>query len=334
MINKLYTIIKQYIKDNVAFLITLLAIILAFNINLPWSVYAPGGIISIDERLSGSNYKSDGSINLTYVTFVKGNIPSVLMGLILPSWDLVDNDDLKSSNEDLEDANKRNVIYLHESISNATYVAYNYAGIEPNITKTSYFIFYKDPKSQTNLKVGDKVTKCNGKEITSLTELVTYLENTTSDTVKIEYVRDNKTHESEEKLYRDKNNKNKLGVAITTIYEYSNTPDIKYHEDDNESGSSGGLMLSLAYYNALVKDDITNGKKICGTGTISLDGVVGEIGGVKYKLAGAEKNKCDVFLVPSDNYEEAKKVKKEHDYKIKIIESRTFSQVLEDLKEL
>lgn len=334
MINKLYTLIKEYIKNNLGFIITLIAIILVFQINLPWSVYAPGGIISIDERLSGSSYESNGSINLTYVTFVKGNIPSVLMGLILPSWDLVDNDDLKSSNEEMEDANKRNVIYLYESISNATYVAYTNAGIEPNITKTSYYIFYKDPKSKTDLKVGDKITKCDDKEITSLLDFVTYVENAKNDTVKIEYVRDNKTKVTEEKLYHDDKGNNKLGVAITTIYEYDNIPNIKYREDDNESGSSGGLMLSLAYYNALVKEDITNGKKICGTGTISLDGTVGEIGGVKYKLAGAEKNKCDVFLVPSDNYQEAINVKKDNNYKIKIIKSSNFNQVIEDLKKI
>lgn len=334
MINKLYTIIKEYIKNNIGFIITLLVIILVFQINLPWSIYAPGGIISIDKRLSGSNYKSDGSINLTYVTFIKGNIPSLLMGLILPSWDIVDNDDLKSSNEELEDANKRNVIYLYESISNATYVAYNKAQIEPNITDTSYYLFYKDPKSKTDLKIGDKITKCDDKKITSLIDLVNYIENTDKESVKLEYIRDDKTYETEEQLYRDSNGSNKLGVAITTIYSYDNKPNIKYHEDESEAGSSGGLMLTLAYYNALVEEDITRGKKICGTGTISLDGTVGEIAGIKYKLAGASKNKCDVFLVPTDNYKEAIKEKKDNNYQINIIESINFDQVLEELKKL
>ena len=33
---------------------------------------------------------------------------------------------------------------------------------------------------------------------------------------------------------------------------------------DSEAGSSGGLMLSLAIYDAIVKDDLTKGKKIAG----------------------------------------------------------------------
>ena len=59
----------------------------------------------------------------------------------------------------------------------------------------------------------------------------------------------------------------------------------------------------------IVDEDITKGKTVVGTGTIDIDGNVGAIGGVKYKLIGAVKNKADVFLVPKDNYEEAIEVK-------------------------
>ena len=38
---------------------------------------------------------------------------------------------------------------------------------------------------------------------------------------------------------------------------------------------------------------------------ISLDGTVGEIDGIKYKIMGAAKNKVDIVFVPSANYEEA-----------------------------
>ena len=53
-------------------------------------------------------------------------------------------------------------------------------------------------------------------------------------------------------------------------------------------------MLTLAIYNSLVDKDITKGKKVVGTGTIEEDGSVGSIGGVKYKLNGAVRQKADV----------------------------------------
>ena len=90
--------------------------------------------------------------------------------------------------------------------------------------------------------------------------------------------------------------------------------------------------MSLAIYNYLVEEDITKGKKIVGTGTIDQDGIVGKIGGVEYKLLGAEKKGCDVFLVPLENYEEAAKVKEENNLKINVIAVKNFDEAIEALK--
>ena len=64
-------------------------------------------------------------------------------------------------------------------------------------------------------------------------------------------------------------------------------------------------------------------------------GNVGEISGVKYKLAGAVKENSDIFLVPSgENYKEAIKEQKEHNYDIEIVEVKTFDEALDYLKKL
>lgn len=54
-------------------------------------------------------------------------------------------------------------------------------------------------------------------------------------------------------------------------------------------------MTTLEIYNSLTDDDLTKGYKIVGTGTIDMEGNVGMIGGVKYKLKGAIKKKADIF---------------------------------------
>ena len=90
-------------------------------------------------------------------------------------------------------------------------------------------------------------------------------------------------------------------------------------------------MLTLAIYNALTPDDITKGRTIVGTGTISLDGTVGAIDGVKYKILGADKNDAEIFLCPMENYEEALRVKEEFDLDIKIHGVATFQEALEYL---
>ena len=47
---------------------------------------------------------------------------------------------------------------------------------------------------------------------------------------------------------------------------------------------------------------------------------------------GAAKNKMDIVLVPSGNYKEALKVKKEKKYDLEIVEIKTFEDAIEYLK--
>ena len=126
-----------------------------------------------------------------------------------------------------------------------------------------------------------------------------------------------------------------IGIVISSVKEMKTDPSIQIVTSKNESGPSGGLMLSLTIYNMLTKKDLTKGYKIVGTGTMEEDGSVGEIGGVSYKLKGAVKKKADIFLVPSgNNYEEAMKLKKERNYKIEIKAISTFDEAIEYLENL
>ena len=49
-------------------------------------------------------------------------------------------------------------------------------------------------------------------------------------------------------------------------------------------------MMTLNVYNTLTEADITNGKKIAGTGTIEIDGSVRPVGGVKQKVIAVEQS--------------------------------------------
>ena len=100
----------------------------------------------------------------------------------------------------------------------------------------------------------------------------------------------------------------------------------------NESGSSGGFMLSLAIYDRLVDADLTKGRKIVGTGTIDANGNVGEIGGVKYKVLGASREKADIFFCPKENYEEAINTKNKYNLKLKIVKVETLEEAINYLK--
>jgi PDZ domain-containing protein len=74
-------------------------------------------------------------------------------------------------------------------------------------------------------------------------------------------------------------------------------------------GPSAGLFLSLGIIDLLDGDgsgkDLTGGRNIAGTGTISADGKVGPVGGVSMKTQAAKRDGASVFLVPEAECEDA-----------------------------
>lgn len=81
----------------------------------------------------------------------------------------------------------------------------------------------------------------------------------------------------------------------------------------NIGGPSAGLMFALGIVDLLDPVDLTHGEVIAGTGTITVDGVVGPIGGIRQKIAGAtapgeddDDPPATVFLVPSGNADQAR----------------------------
>ncbi|SDM98752.1 YlbL family protein [Actinomyces ruminicola] len=69
-------------------------------------------------------------------------------------------------------------------------------------------------------------------------------------------------------------------------------------------GPSAGTIFALGIIDEITPGDLTGGKDIAGTGTISIDGSVGAIGGIKQKMAGAQQDGSDYFLAPSANCQE------------------------------
>ena len=127
-----------------------------------------------------------------------------------------------------------------------------------------------------------------------------------------------------------------LGIVIETAPPLSlpkNLPvDIKINPG-NIGGPSAGLMFTIGVLNRLSPTDLTHGHQIAGTGTISLDGTVGAIGGVKQKVIGAQWAGAQYFFVPCSygNYSDAQKAVGK---KMMLVPVNTLSDALNFLKAL
>lgn len=331
-----YDRFKKFMKDNWLFLTILIVVLLVMVVKVPYEVNMPGGVIDLGNRVTvnGETTEIEGTFNMAYVSVAQGSIPHVLLGLILPDWEVVPESSVTYENETVEDANKRSKLYLEQSIDYATAVAMDYAGIEYELSNRLNYVAFIDTKAKTTLKVGDNILKLNGEEIVDVNVMSERIQ-TLNDGDKVEFLveRDGKEVSATAVVYEE-NDKKYVGISAITTFDLDSEVDVQIETRTSESGPSGGMMMTLMVYNALTNQDLTHGKVIVGTGTISLDGSVGEIGGVKYKLMGAVSNDADIFLVPAGNYEEAIKVKEEKDYDIEVVSVDTLQDAIDYLEGL
>ena len=236
----------------------------------------------------------------------------------------------------IEEKNYRNKMLLEEANDTALLVAYKHSDIDYSIENSKVYITYIDELANTNLKIGDQILKVDNKKIKDKNDLFTYIASKKiGDKISLEVKDINGENKKRTSTLINVLDEPKVGAIVTETFNLKSNKKVEFNFKNSESGSSGGLMLTLTLYSHLNEIDLTKGKTIVGTGTIDINGNVGEISGIKYKLIGAVNKKADIFLVPAgNNYKEAKKVKKEKGYDIELVPVKTFEDALKYLKNL
>ncbi|WP_371706693.1 PDZ domain-containing protein [Pseudarthrobacter sp. NIBRBAC000502772] len=92
-----------------------------------------------------------------------------------------------------------------------------------------------------------------------------------------------------------------LGVMLKYLFTFPFDVKISL---DKVGGPSAGLMFSLGIIDTVTPGDLTGGKHVAGTGTITPDGAVGPIGGIRQKMLGARAGGATIFLAPAENCNE------------------------------
>lgn len=334
MIKRIKKYIINDIKRNYKFYIGLFLIMALFLVRFDYVIYTPGSLENLNDRIivTPSN-ESKGSMNLTYVTSIPANIPNMLLSLIIPNWDIESLNSMRVEDESEKEIENRDKIYLKDTSYDAVIAAFKEANMKYEITDVDVTITYIYNIAKTNLKVGDVIKTINGVKITSFNSLINEVNKyEVGEKLIINVLRNNKIIECEATIVLEENKK-MIGISLAELKNIKTNPEVKFVFKNNESGSSRGLMCALEIYNRITKYDITKGDIISGTGVIDENGNVGSIGGVKYKLKGAVNKHAKVFIVPSDNYEEAISLKNKYKYDIEIIKADTLKNVIKALKE-
>ena len=331
----LFNNIKKFIKEYYKVIIVYVLILAFFLVEFPYYISAPGGLINTDDKIETTeSFKMSGSLNMAYVSEIHATIPTLVISLLNKDWDVEKEEEVKNDNETIEEKNYRNKMLLEEANDTALLVAYKHSDIDYKVTNNKVYITYVDKLADTNLKIGDQILKVDDTEITDKNSLFEYIASKQiGDKITLEVKDINGDDKKREATLINVLDEPKVGAVVTETFDVKSDEKVSFNFKDRESGSSGGLMLTLTIYSHLNEIDLTDGKTIVGTGTIDINGNVGEISGIKYKLIGAVNKGADVFLVPvGENYEDAKKLKEERNYDIELVPVATFEEALKYLE--
>ena len=217
----------------------------------------------------------------------------------------------------------------------AAAVALRQLGYKVVATPVGARIEFVDPTAPAAgaLKPGDVVIRAMGKRVRVPGELRRLVSAQPIGTdIPLVVRRDGKDIPLRVKTMRGTEGRSIIGVIVSQeakIRFPRNAPDVDI-DVQGVGGPSAGLAFALDVLEELGRD-VDHGNRVAVTGTIELDGSVGEIGGVKQKTIGVRRAGIRTFLVPAgENAREARR----YAGNVRIIPVENFQQALRALATL
>ncbi|MFO7819720.1 MAG: PDZ domain-containing protein, partial [Halanaerobacter sp.] len=282
-------------------------------------------------NIKADSYATAGKIMLTTVSMKRANLIDYFwVKLFKPELYELQSMDFLPEDVDLDEYFNLMQEMMTESQLKAKAVALKEVGYQPQITGQGVKIVQVLEKSDGygRLKEGDIIVGVDGTKVQLLTETVNKIQDRElGDKVEVTVKREEekKRYTIKTKALQQNSEQPSIGVLITPYKRKYNFPIQIEINAGKIGGPSAGSMFALEIYNGLTEDDITQGSKIAGTGTINLDGTIGPIDGIKQKIAAAKKEEAQLFFVPAGNWETAQEMKKKD---LKLVRVENFVDII------
>ena len=250
-----------------------------------------------------ATHPTTGHLNMTTVS----QRDDLKLGEALTLWlsgqeQLIPRDLVYPPGKSREDVDKANNADFKQSEDSAAYAALGYLKYAPAVTVATV----TDPgPSAGKLKPGDALDAVDGTPMANIEQFTGFLKNTKpGQVVTIDYRRKNEPA-GVAQITLGTNKDRDYGFMGVAVLDAPWAPFVIDFNLANVGGPSAGLMFSLAVVDKLTTGELAGSTFVAGTGTISIDGKVGQIGGITHKMAAAQKAGATVFLVPAKNCYEA-----------------------------
>ncbi len=286
-------------------LLALVVGLFLYAVQSPYYLRAPGRatdaatMVSVDP---GSRHLAQGRFLVTTVFYDRATLLFCVYAMMDPMAELVP---LKEGEEeaasDPEDQ-------MFESKILSQLVAFRALGydLRPIPVGVRVLQVFPDMPASGKLTTGDVLISVNGQTISDTREMVGLIQDTHGP---IQLGLRRGTERIELEMVPTVNEGRKIvGVQIRDEFELPKFPVPVTIEQGNVSGASAGLIFALEIINQLTPDDLTGGRIVAGTGTVTPKGEVGPVKGVELKLEAARRAGAQVFLCPAENYADLKAV--------------------------
>ena len=297
-----------------------IAIAIAWPIKVPYYTLSPGPVYDTSDFVevvdSSSPDEANGELFFLTVSLQEANLFEWAAAQLSPKVDLAPRENIRPVGVSREDLRRENLARMEQSKTDAQFVALTELGYEPIYIGTGARVIDTVPETGSVGVVlrDDVIVAIDGEAIAFRDDLPVALEGREiGDAISLTVERPVEGSEDPETVelvivlgpHVDNPDQPMIGILVD-----NNPPIFEFPVDiamdsQNIGGPSAGMMFTLEIINQLTADDITDGIRIAGTGTIRRDGTVGPIGGVKQKVYAAIDAGATVVFIPADNYDDA-----------------------------
>ena len=319
---------KSAIALLASLVVTLGLVIATLVLPVPFVKMAPGPTFNVIGDIDGqeviaisgtTTFPTTGALDMTTVRESGGPRGGLTFFDAIGSWfnpddavvprELVYPDEISG-----EEVKLRNAALFSTSESDAVAAALNFLKL-PVSTEIVATAIVADAPADGVFEARDEIVAVNGEPVTTPSDVVEAVQSQPVGTTfefDIRRAINNETDQSfeikdmtvEVTSAPNPTNQEKPFIGISVGELYSADFDIDFTLQD-VGGPSAGLMFATGIVDKLTPANLTGGGNVAGTGTITPEGEIGPIGGIRQKLAGARNAGAELFLMPRQHCAEA-----------------------------
>lgn len=301
-----------FVAGSVLMAVAILSILL-WNIQLPYLAWSPGPTPEVVDLVTvhgAEQYPVEGDLYMLTVSQQDLNVYELLAAVADPQVEVLERVAVRPIDVTQEEYQRQSRERMDESKVAAISVALDRLGYDVTVEGDGVEVVsvLEGTPAEGALTTGDIITAINGTPVFIGTDAIAAISKyAIGETITLIVARAEDVIDVAITLTEHTQNKGQPMVGFspaTHNAKYVFPIDVEI-DSSNIGGPSAGMMYTLAIIDVLTPDDITHGFRIAGTGTISTDGAVGPIGGIRQKVVGATLSGAQYILVPEANYEEA-----------------------------